>query len=598
MKKNDKIYFLYRAMTRKNKNGVSISQIGIAESYDGISFHKRRLLITPDTLWDCFGCEDPRVTKLNNKYYVFYTALSHYPPRPDGIRVGLAITKNFKKIDKKYLITHFNAKAMALFPEKINGKIWAILTVHTDLPPAKICLASFNNEKEIWSREYWYKWYQKFEDYSLPLQRSSDDHIEVGTPPLKTPYGWLLIYSYIKNYFSEKERLFTVEAVLLDLKNPFKIISRTNFPILIPEEYYEKTGIVSDVIFPSGAFIKNNVIYLYYGAADTTCCLAFIDLPFLIKTMKHGKIKMKRAAKRPIITPIIKHKWESKATFNPGAIYLNGEVHIIYRALSEDNTSVFGYAKSKDGINIDYRSSEPIYTPKEPFENKKFPDAASGCEDPRLTIIDDKIYMLYTAFDGEIPRVAMTSIDVNDFLEQNWKWAKAKVISPLDIPDKNACIFPEKYAGKYIIVHRLDDSIHYSLCEDLNIVKELDDNKWISPRKSMWDCVKVGIAAPPIKTNNGWILFYHGVDKNKVYRVGALLLELDNPLKIIRRSMYPILEPEMWYERWGIVPNVVFPCGAVKINKDIYLYYGAADTVVGVAKIKINDLFWHLGVKL
>lgn len=594
------IFLLYRAMSRPHyhttaKTRLMVSDIGIAESKDGINFHNRKRFVIPQYEWERFGVEDPRVTKLDNKYYIFYTALSTYPPNAEGIKIGLAVSKDLKTCQEKHLVTPFNAKAMALFPEKINGTIWTILTVHTDRPPAKICLASFEKESDLWSETYWQKWYKNFEKYSLPLQRRPEDHIEVGAPPIKTGYGWLIFYSYIRDYFSPK-RLFGIEAVLLDLKNPFKIIARTNYPILVPEEYYERIGHVPNVIFPSGAMIQNDLIYLYYGATDTTCALVFISLSdFFKKLLSQGKSSFKflRAKENPIISSKKENNWEAKATFNPATIYLQGKVHILYRAQSDDNTSVFGYATSIDGTHIDFRPPKPVYVPREPFEQKLTPGGNSGCEDPRLTKIGNTIYMLYTAFDGKNPsRVALTSILEKDFLGQKWNWAKPVLISPPDEDDKDACLFPEKIKGKYVIIHRAGDDIDLSFHSDLNFdgSEWLEEYRWIAPRKGMWDSRKVGIAAPPIKTKEGWLVLYHGVSDDGVYRVGAVLTDFYDLTKIISRTDEPIFEPETEYEKVGQIPHVVFPCGAVVLGENIFMYYGGADKVVGVATGAIEKL--------
>ena len=604
VKKGKYTYLLYRAISLPHYHTLAqtklvISDIAITKSKNGVEFHDRSRFIVPEHPWERFGCEDPRVTKLNNKYYIFYTALSSYPFRAEGIKIGLAISKNLETIQEKHLVTPFNAKAMALFPEKIEGKMWALLTVHSDRPPAKICLASFTKESDLWSEDYWQKWYKNFEKYSLPLQRRPEDHIEVGAPPLKTKYGWLVFYSYIKNYFSP-QRLFGIEAVLLDLKNPLKVIAKTKAPLLTPEEYYERIGIVPNVIFPSGAILKKDIINLYYGAADTTCCLAFLNLPNLLeKLLKSGEsIKLTRAKENPIITPIPKNSWESKATYNPGAIYLEGKVHLIYRAMSEDNTSVLGYATSQDGIKIDHRSPEPIYIPREPFEQKSQAGGNSGCEDPRLTKIGDKIYMCYTAFDGKNPpRVALTWITQNNFLKQNWDWAKPILISPPDLDDKDACVFPEKIKGNYLILHRSGDDIDSAFCPSLDFDGKtwLEEYRWIAPRKGMWDSRKIGIAAPPIKTKEGWVLFYHGVSEDdNFYRVGVILLDLKDPLKIIARSDEPLFEPETHYEKEGIISNVVFPCGAVLLKEQFFIYYGGGDKVVGVATVNAKKLLENI----
>jgi len=598
--KGKDIFLLYRAISMPHyhswaRANIVTSDIGIAQSHDGHYFFNRKRFIVPEEDWERFGCEDPRVTKLNDKYYIFYTALSKYPFRAEGIKVGLAISKDLKNIQEKYLVTPFNAKAMTLFPEKINGQITAILTVHTDQPPAKICLVSFNKESDIWSEKFWNEWYKNFEKYALPLQRNKEDHIEVGAPPLKTKYGWLIFYSYIRNYFSP-DRLFGIEAILLDLKNPSKILARTEYPILTAEEYYEKIGFVPNVVFPSGAFIKDNWIYLYYGGADTVGCLALIHLPTFFNEMlteDSKKPKLERFPNNPILLPRQENFWEKKAVFNPGAIYLNNKVHLIYRAISEDNVSTFGYAQSSDGYHIDWRSDQPIYFPRENFEKRDNPNVSCGCEDPRLTKIGNKIYMGYTAFDGRLPRIALTSISVKDFLNQQWQnWARPVLISPADLNDKDMVIFPEKFQGQYLIVHRVGYDIDYSFSKDLNFGegKWLEENRWIYCRPGWWDSKKIGVAAPPLKTKNGWILFYHGISENNIYRIGAVLLDLKNPIKILGRTSNPLLEPKMPYEKEGLVNNVVFPCGAVEINGKIFVYYGGADRVVCGATIDLAKL--------
>ncbi len=600
-RKGGKIFFLYRAVSLPHyhsaaKTKLMVSDIGIAESRDGMNFSNRRRLIVPEYEWERFGCEDPRITKLNGTYYVFYTAVGSWPPNAESIRVGIAISKNLEKVEEKHLVTPFNAKAMALFPERIGNKLWAVLTINTDRPPAKICLAPFDKEEEIWQESRWKKWYQDSDKYSLPLRRRPQDHIEVGTPPIKTKYGWLLFYSSIRDYFSP-QKSFGVEAVLLKADNPLKIIARTDFPILSPEEYYEKHGMVPNVVFPSGATTDNGWLNLYYGAADTTCCLAKIELnPFLEQLLGKEKraVQLNRAEENPILGPVKNHPWEAKATFNPAAIYLEGKTHLLYRAMSEDNTSVFGYASSRDGIHVDHRSSEPVYVPREKFEQKLQPGGNSGAEDPRLVKIGGRIHLFYTAFDGKNPpRVALSSIAAKDFLDHKWNWERPVLISPPDLDDKDAALFPEKIGGKYLIIHRSGDDIDLSFHKTLDFdgTNWLEEYRWIRPRKGWWDSKKVGVAAPPIKTAEGWVLLYHGVsDEDGFYRVGAVLADRRNPLKIIGRTDYPILEPEAPYEKEGIVANVVFPCGAALVGKDLFVYYGGADKVVGAATVEFRKL--------
>ncbi|MEO6508769.1 MAG: hypothetical protein ABIO02_02350, partial [Patescibacteria group bacterium] len=417
---------------------------------------------------------------------------------------------------------------------------------------------------------------------------------------LKTEHGWLLLYSYIKNYYSNANTTFRVEAVLLDANNPQNIIGRLDEPCLIPQEPYEVTGQVKDIVFPEGALIEDNTLKLYYGAADSYCCLATCHLDTFYAHMNLNSaeaIKCVRFNNNPLLKPLSEHAWENKAVYNPAALEIDGKVYIVYRGHSEENICTFGLAVSHDGLYIDERLPEPIYVPriKEEISTTK---KGYGCEDPRVTMIDDMIYMCYTAFNGILPRVALTSISVADFLNRNWSaWALPKIISSPDIADKDAALFPEKIKGKYVFFHRIEPNIVIDYVDDLDFAdgKTLEIKDVISPRAMYWDGVKIGINNPPIKTEAGWLVFYHGISKaDGHYRLGALLLDLETPSIVKARTLYPILEPDRYFEKEGIVNNVVFPCGHVVKDGEVYLYYGGADKVVCGAKINLNDLLHYL----
>jgi len=602
VKKDDQIYLLYRAISlphyhTKTKQKMSISDIGKAQSIDGIHFSGRMRFITGEESWEIYGTEDPRVTKFEGKYYIFYTALSDFPFTPQGIKVGLAISKDLGKVDQKQLVTPFNAKAMALFPDRVNGKICAILTANTDLPPSKLAIAFFDDIKQIWSTSFWNKWYGEIDRYTISLRRRTEDHVELGAAPIKTDKGWLIIYSYIRNYFTQS-KVFGIEAALLDLNDPLKVIARTSAPLITPEETYELYGVVPKVIFPSGAMVKDDELWIYYSGADTVVCLMTTKLSDLLDLMINSnleqRVSLKRSDKNPIIAPIKNHSWESLQTFNPAAIYEDRQVHLIYRAIGDDKASVFGYAASKDGLNIDYREPKPIYLPRADFEKRKKGQVGFGCEDPRVTKIGSTIYMCYTAYDGESsPRVALTSIPVEDFLNKNWDWSYPKLISPPCFDDKDAVLFPEIINGWYLFFHRIGDDIDYSFVKELDFDGSvfLGDKRWIKLREGFWDSRKLGVAAPPIKTDKGWVMFYHGVSKeDHTYRVGAVLLDLADPIRIIGRTFNPLFEPEESYEKEGDVHNVVFPCGNVLVGEKVFVYYGGGDRVVGVASIEIKKL--------
>ncbi|MFA6341083.1 MAG: hypothetical protein WCX27_02490 [Candidatus Paceibacterota bacterium] len=596
-------HHVYRAMSSIESyygTNVNVSSIGYTQSKNGVDFHDRRQLIFPEYEWEKYGCEDPRMTKIGDTYYIFYTALSNYPYSASCIKVAVATTKDFKKIERKQLVTPFNSKAMALFPEKVNGKYVAILSVDTDMPPtpAKICIAEFDSLDQIYDEMYWRKWYSEVNTHMMDPRRSNFDQVEVGAPPVRTKDGWLLIYGHIENYFQNDShfvKVFGIEALLLDINDPKKIIGKTKGPMFAPSEIYEKFGQIPDVIFPSGAIIVGKNLEIYYGAADTVCCKSYVDLNDLLSSMKPDAIStyFTRYENNPILLSREGMLWEKKGVFNPASIRIGDTTHILYRTMSDDDTSQIGYAATKDGYSILERSDKPIYAPREPFEMKSRP-GNSGCEDPRLTKIGDRIYMCYTAYDGtKPPRAAITSITLKDFKNKNWNWEKPIIVSPNGVDDKDACLFPEKINGKYLILHRINSDI----CADY--VDSLDfpngplsiGTPIILPRKGMWDSEKVGITAPPIKTKKGWILMYHGVSSNHhTYRVGLVLLDLKDPTIIIARASQPVFQPERPYELLGFIPNVIFPCGTALVGDTLFIYYGGADTVVGVATVSLKKM--------
>jgi len=603
--KGKKMMMVYRAMSEPDllkEPHIRTSVIARADSKDGFHFENRAVLVSPDADYDQFGCEDPRVTKIGSTYYIFYTALGGYPYSADNIKVAVALSKDLSKITEKHLVTPFNAKAMALFPQKVNGKLAALLTVNTDRKPSELCYAEFEKAEDIWSPEYWTKWYENLDSHKIQVRRRPEDHIELGAPPLLTDKGWLVVYSHIQRY-GKSDQVFGIETVLLDKDDPKKVIGNTKGPIMVAEEYYEHTGQVAHVIFPSGALIRDERLEIYYGAADTHCAVASVPLGNLLESMVvdfGNNVAINSVAKRfpgnPIIMPRNGFFWEDRGTLNPAVIDLDGKISILYRAVSERNVSTIGCAISEDGFSISKRSDKPIYVPRESFEMNDS-NSNCGCEDPRLMEIGEKIFMVYTAYDGAIPRVAVSSINTKDFKACRWgAWSKPRAITPSGIPDKDAVILPEVVNGKYMVIHRVGESICADFVSSLDFEKETIDKciEILGPRRGMWDGHKVGISTPPIKTTEGWLLLYHGVSWSAIYRVGAILLDLDDPTIVKARTAAPILEPTTAYEASGIIPNVVFPCGMIVRKNLAYIYYGGADKVVGVATIAMSRLLGML----
>ncbi len=307
--------------------------------------------------------------------------------------------------------------------------------------------------------------------------------------------------------------------------------------------------------------------------------------------------KLVRSDFNPILTPIADSNWESKYVLNCGAIRVNGDVHIFYRAVGEDGISRIGLALSKNGLRVDERLPEPVFAPA--HESEKM-----GCEDPRLIAIEGRIYMLYTAYDGVTPQIALASIAEDDLIHQRWQhWHRHGLVFP-GFSNKDAVLFPERFNGKLAMYHRIAPSIWVTYSPTFDTPWPREGHKIIMGSRSgmMWDAIKIGAGAQPLKTRFGWLHIYHGVDYGLRYRLGVFLTSLDDPTKLIYRSPNPILEPDTSYEigvsgeSW--VPNVVFTCGAVPVldknvldeDDEILVYYGGADTVIGVATASVSTL--------
>ena len=294
--------------------------------------------------------------------------------------------------------------------------------------------------------------------------------------------------------------------------------------------------------------------------------------------------RLTRLSNKPILSPIKEHEWEKEAVFNAAVIYEDNKFHLFYRASNNKfvlNTekpeekykfvSSIGYAVSEDGINFE-RFDKPVLV-------GEIPQEAWGVEDPRITKIDNKYYMLYTGFGGRDWLDFRICMVWSDDLKN---WEGHRIV--LDEPNKDAALLSEKIDGKYVLFHRRMPDIWIAYSDDL--VNWYDHKIIMSPKPYTWESKKIGIAGPPIKREDGWLLIYHGVDNNNVYRLGVALLDLKDPSKVVARQKEPILEPELDWEINGLVPNVVFSCGAVEVNDMYYVYYGAADTHIGVAAIE------------
>ena len=294
----------------------------------------------------------------------------------------------------------------------------------------------------------------------------------------------------------------------------------------------------------------------------------------------------------PILTP---RDWPYKigSVFNPGAIKFNDEILLLVRAEDKQGYSHLTIAKSKDGKTNWQISKDPALTP-----NIEKGEAPIGLEDPRIVWLEDRqeyIIACVSFFDkvaGTPPGVSL--ISTKDFLRFE------RLARPLIPPNKDASLFPRTFKGNYALINRpvVDsrEDIWVSFSPDLEFWGK---NRVLLPtRHRSWDGDKVGLGPPPVETEEGWLIIYHGARltaSGAIYRVGLALLDLET-LEVIRRSRDWVFGPEEDYERVGDVDDIVFPCGAVvdKKTNELLVYYGAADTVVGLAIANLDDVLTYL----
>lgn len=317
--------------------------------------------------------------------------------------------------------------------------------------------------------------------------------------------------------------------------------------------------------------------------------------------------------------------FESKAVFNPGCIEVNGITHMFYRAVDRQDISTIGYCQIKDNQVVN-RWKRPILVPEHDYEKK-------GMEDPRITYLDGTYYLFYTAYDGINALIAYaTSQDLVHFKKQGiisprisydeaedifrnsqvkekyrmfelfYKETRGKNVL---LFEKDACLFPQKFKGKFALIHRILPSIQLILFDkfaELNnsywrqYLKNLGENVVIDPLY-WYESRNIGGGCPPLKTEAGWLFIYHAVEDTplgRIYHAAAALLDLENPLKVIGKLKEPLFSPKTPWEKTGVVNNVVFPTGAVVKNGRLFIYYGAADSCIGVKSIELNSLLTAL----
>jgi len=289
----------------------------------------------------------------------------------------------------------------------------------------------------------------------------------------------------------------------------------------------------------------------------------------------------------PILSP---HDWPYtvNAVFNPGAtLGPDGETLLLVRVEDRSGISHLTLARSDDGVTNWKIDPRPTLMP----QTSRF-EELWGIEDPRIVRFGDEYLIAHTAVSSAGPLVALLSTrDFRDF-------ERLSTVSPPE--NKDASLFPVKFDGRYAIIHRpvfygyrAEAHIWISFSPDL---RHWGDHKiLLESRHSVhWDQEKIGIGPPPLWTNEGWLIMFHGVKgtaAGALYRAGLAVLDPHEPTRVLARADEWVLGPEAEYERTGDVPGVVFPCGWIRDDDDtVRLYYGAADTCVGLATARVDDL--------
>jgi predicted GH43/DUF377 family glycosyl hydrolase len=324
--------------------------------------------------------------------------------------------------------------------------------------------------------------------------------------------------------------------------------------------------------------------------------------------------------------------FENNGVFNAGIYQEDNVLHILYRAVEHGNLSTIGYAKAEGPLSLIERNEKPLIY-------RDFDYEKHGVEDPRIVKIEDTYYVTYTAYDGVNAMGALaTSKDLVHFekhgiitphvnyqeYEDYVNCCGGKKLNPkyhqyynlfaqiglVDdehrlLRDKDIVLFPRKVNGKFVLLHRIWPGIQIVQFEDW---KELTESFWedylknlihhiVLDPKDLFEVDYIGAGGPPIETEFGWLLIYHGVQETitgKIYHAKAALLQLDKPEIELARLPYPLFSPSKPWEIEGVVNNVVFPTGHAVFGNDLYIYYGVADRHVAVAKCDLNELLTEL----
>jgi predicted GH43/DUF377 family glycosyl hydrolase len=296
-----------------------------------------------------------------------------------------------------------------------------------------------------------------------------------------------------------------------------------------------------------------------------------------------------RHAANPILTA---EQWPYtvNAVLNAAAARVDGSTVLLVRVEDRRGISHLTVARSKNGLDEWAVEPEPLLAPDEDVASEQW-----GFEDPRVVWVEElgRFVITCTAYGPAGPAVYLATTEDFTTVERH-----GVIRHP---EDKNAALLPHRVDGKWVLLHRPKTEFGGARGEIL-LSRSADLDSWSTPEQVMqprtgawWDSLRIGIGPPPLRTEHGWLLLYHGVKSTvggDIYRVGLALLDLDEPTRVLRRLPSWVLAPQADYERTGDVPNVVFPCGLIHdtATGEVRLYYGAADTSICLATAQLDEL--------
>ena len=295
--------------------------------------------------------------------------------------------------------------------------------------------------------------------------------------------------------------------------------------------------------------------------------------------------QLQRHPENPILMPDLTSPWESMNVFNASVIRHKGIFHMHYRAQGVDYVSRIGYAVSVDGVHWN-RLRQPVMVPETKYELK-------GVEDPRVTEIDGTFYMAYCGFAPYSGKGVNYSGSIYPLWAKSDNLIKWERLGPMveGEDNKDHMLFPRKFLGRFCAFHRRRPDVWIAYSKDMKTWPEGEMRKVCASRPDVeWEGKYVGMNGVPIETKDGWLAFYHAADAKHVYRIGVMLLDKDDPSKVIARPRHPILWPEEMWERRGDVPNVVFSTSNILVGDEVWVYYGGGDHVMALATAKLSDL--------